>query len=70
VISLELAASPACISVNDADTIWMSRIAMNMPNTIDRKANSRRGSIWSAESESGMAGAARPAVMVGEVAIG
>ena len=42
---VELAASPAWISVNEAETIWMSRIAMNMPNTMQRKANSRRGSI-------------------------
>src|SRR5215470_15574296 len=44
VISLAEAASPAWISVSEAETIWMSRIAMNMPNTIDRKAMSLRGS--------------------------
>src|SRR5215472_7783670 len=44
--SLE-AASPAWISVSEADTIWMSRIAMNMPNTMARKAASRRGSMRS-----------------------
>src|SRR3954463_15110149 len=50
--SLELADSPAWISDSDADTTWMSRIAMNMPNTMIRKAISRRGTI---RSEAGAA---------------
>src|SRR3954454_4657794 len=40
--SLELAERPAWISDSEAETIWMSRIDMNMPNTMIRKANSRR----------------------------
>src|SRR5471032_1838567 len=46
--SLELADRPAWISVSDAETIWMSRIDMNMPNTMIRNANSRRGGMRSA----------------------
>src|ERR1700680_927017 len=45
--SLELADRPAWISVSDAETIWMSRIDMNMPNTMMRNANSRRGAMRS-----------------------
>src|SRR5437763_9335958 len=45
--SLELADSPAWISDSDADTTWMSRIAMNIPNTMMRNANSRRGAMRS-----------------------
>src|SRR4051794_26956856 len=45
--SLELADSPAWISASDAETIWMSRIDMNIPNTMIRNANSRRGEIRS-----------------------
>src|SRR3954465_12456602 len=45
--SLELAARPAWISDSDAETIWMSRIDMNIPNTMIRKANSRRGATRS-----------------------
>src|ERR1700674_2422180 len=45
--SLELADRPAWISVSDAETIWMSRIDMNMPNTMIRNANSRRGAMRS-----------------------
>src|ERR1700719_1637359 len=45
--SLELADRPAWISVSDAETTWMSRIDMNIPNTMIRNANSRRGSMRS-----------------------
>src|ERR1700712_3397014 len=45
--SLELADRPAWISVNDAETIWMSRIDMNIPHTMIRNANSRRGAMRS-----------------------
>src|ERR1700728_2618456 len=45
--SLELADRPAWMSVSDAETIWMSRIDMNIPNTMIRNANSRRGAIRS-----------------------
>src|ERR1700674_3231535 len=45
--SLELADRPAWMSESDAETIWMSRIDMNMPNTMIRNANSRRGGIRS-----------------------
>src|ERR1700730_2528940 len=46
--SLELADRPAWMSVSEAETIWMSRIDMNMPNTMIRNANSRRGGMRSA----------------------
>src|SRR5580692_11446793 len=52
--SLELADRPAWISVSDAETIWMSRIDMNIPNTMMRNATSRRGATRS----DGAAGAA------------
>src|SRR6266478_9500418 len=45
--SLELADRPAWISESDAETTWMSRIDMNIPNTMMRNANSRRGSMRS-----------------------
>src|SRR3954471_20546080 len=45
--SLELAERPAWISASDAETIWMSRIDMNIPNTMMRNANSRRGAMRS-----------------------
>src|ERR1700738_1384235 len=45
--SLELADRPAWMSVSDAETIWMSRIDMNIPNTMMRNGNSRRGSLRS-----------------------
>src|SRR6202521_80050 len=45
--SVELADRPAWISVSDAETIWMSRIDMNMPNTMIRNANRRFGAIRS-----------------------
>src|SRR3954451_1716107 len=45
--SLELAERPAWISDSDAETIWMSRIDMNIPHTMMRNANSRRGSMRS-----------------------
>jgi hypothetical protein len=35
------------MSVSDAETIWMSRIDMNIPNTMMRNANSRRGAMRS-----------------------
>src|ERR1700687_3122099 len=45
--SLELADRPAWISVSDAETTWMSRIDMNIPNTMMRNATSRRGAMRS-----------------------
>src|SRR4051812_23647661 len=51
--SLELADSPAWISASDAETIWMSRIDMNIPNTMIRNANSRRGEIRSDATAAG-----------------
>src|ERR1700751_1474484 len=45
--SVELADKPAWMSVSDAETIWMSRIDMNIPNTMMTKATTRRGSIRS-----------------------
>src|SRR6202795_1733905 len=46
--SLELADRPAWMSVSDAETTWMSRIDMNIPNTMMRNATSRRGEMRSA----------------------
>src|SRR5260221_12203299 len=51
--SLELADRPAWISLSDAETTWMSRIDMNIPNTMMRNAISRRRAI---RSEGGAAG--------------
>src|SRR3954462_2331582 len=51
--SLEEAESPAWISDSDAETIWMSRIDMNIPNTMMRNANSRRGGIRSDAAAAG-----------------
>src|ERR1700754_4484309 len=45
--SLWLAERPAWISLSEAETIWMSRMDMNIPNTMMRKANSRLGGIRS-----------------------
>ena len=45
--SVELADRPAWMSVSDAETIWMSRIDMNIPNTMIRNAISRRGAMRS-----------------------
>src|SRR5882724_12885984 len=45
--SLVLAERPAWISDSDAETTWMSRIAMNIPNTMIRNANIRRGAMRS-----------------------
>src|ERR1700737_4530030 len=45
--SVELADRPAWISLSDAETTWMSRIDMNIPNTMMRNANSRRGGMRS-----------------------
>src|SRR6202158_6126450 len=45
--SVELADRPAWISLSEAETTWMSRIDMNMPNTMIRNAISRRGGICS-----------------------
>src|SRR5579862_7197848 len=46
--SVELAERPAWMSVSEAETTWMSRIDMNIPNTMIRNATSRRGSMRSA----------------------
>src|ERR1700744_3179084 len=45
--SVELADRPAWMSDSEAETIWMSRIDMNIPNTMMVKATTRRGSIRS-----------------------
>ena len=45
--SLELADRPAWMSVSEAETTWMSRIDMNIPNTMIRNAISRRGAMRS-----------------------
>src|SRR5262245_66424796 len=39
--SLWLAERPAWISLSEAETIWMSRMDMNIPNTMMRKHHSR-----------------------------
>src|SRR5271156_831321 len=59
--SVELADRPAWMSVSEAETIWMSRIDMNIPNTMMRNATSRRGAMRSA----GAAGA--PVIPCGAV---
>src|SRR5437764_13359979 len=41
--SLELADRPAWISESDAETTWMSRIDINMPNSMMRNAIHPRG---------------------------
>src|ERR1700676_3880501 len=48
--SLELADRPAWISLSDAETTWMSRIDMNIPNTMMRNANNRRGGMRSEDA--------------------
>src|SRR3978361_1283978 len=45
--SEERAEGPAWISLSEAETIWMSRIDMNIPNTMIKNANSRRGAMRS-----------------------
>src|SRR5215468_3138381 len=45
--SLWLAERPAWISLSEAETIWMSKMDMNIPNTMMRNANSRFGGIRS-----------------------
>src|ERR1700676_784023 len=45
--SLELADRPAWMPVSEAETTWMSRIDMNIPNTMMRNATSRRGAMRS-----------------------
>src|ERR1019366_4465866 len=45
--SLEEADRPAWISLSEAETTWMSRIDMNIPNTMMRNAISRRGAMRS-----------------------
>src|SRR5580698_9874013 len=60
--SLGLADRPAWMSVSEAETIWMSRIAMNIPNTMMRNAISRRGTMRSD-------GAEASAVIVGGAAV-
>src|SRR5258708_15141374 len=64
--SLELADRPAWISLSDAETTWMSRIDMNIPNTMMRNAISRRGAIRSEGAAAGfiITGGAGAAAMV------
>src|SRR5512141_997778 len=45
--SVALADKPAWLSASEAETTWMSRIDMNIPNTMMRNANSRRGAMRS-----------------------
>src|SRR4051812_27518100 len=68
--SLEDADSPAWISDSDAETIWMSRIDMNIPNTMIRKANSRRGATRSEGGAIGRGAAPLPGGTVVVVDIG
>src|ERR1700730_14677795 len=49
--SLELADRPAWISVSEAETIWMSRIDMNIPNHMMSNTPSRRGAMRSDGAE-------------------
>jgi hypothetical protein len=48
-----LADNPAWISDSDAETIWMSRIDMNIPNTMMRNAISLRVLIVSVAGTGG-----------------
>src|SRR3984885_6621711 len=48
--SVELADRPAWMSESEAETIWMSRIDMNIPNTMMRNAISRRGEMRSEDA--------------------
>src|ERR1700751_5228454 len=43
--SLWLADRPAWISLSEAETIWMSRMDMNIPKTMMRKGNTPWGGI-------------------------
>src|SRR5882724_9258333 len=52
--SLELADRPAWISASEAETIWMSRIDMNIPNTMIRNVSSRRGAMRSEAAAAGL----------------
>src|SRR5712671_255035 len=66
--SEELADRPAWISASEAETIWMSRIDMNIPNTMMRNANSRRGGIRSDAAAAGFCiagGAVVASAMIG-----
>ena len=60
--SVALADKPAWISLSDAETTWMSRIDMNIPNTMMRNANSRRGGMRST-------GAAAAVIIVGAAVV-
>src|SRR5215213_3455516 len=62
--SLELAERPAWICCSDAETTWMSRIAMNIPNTMMRNANSRRGRMRSSAAAFMEGGAAVASAMI------
>src|SRR6185437_5394493 len=70
--SVELADRPAWMSESEAETIWMSRIDMNIPNTMMTNATTRFGSIRSETSGVGiMAGDAVVAfAMVCSVQVG
>ena len=46
--SSDEAESPAWISDSEAETIWMSRIAMNIPNTMKTNAAIRRAEKFGA----------------------
>jgi hypothetical protein len=52
------------MSVSEAETTWMSRIDMNIPNTMIRNATSRRGSIRSVGAVRIIAGDAVASVMM------
>ena len=56
--SVELAERPAWMSLSEAETTWMSRIDMNMPNTMIRNATSRRGAMRSDGAEAVIPGVA------------
>src|ERR1700737_883775 len=67
--SLALADRPAWISDSDAETIWMSRIDMNIPNTMITNAIIRRGATRSDGAASIGVPPARPGGAVIEVDI-
>ncbi len=57
-ISSEEAERPAWICESDAETIWMSRIAMNIPNTMKMNAASRFAPKWGSATPAGAEGRA------------
>src|SRR5260221_12706678 len=58
------------MSVSDAETIWMSRIDMNIPNTMMRKAIRRRGAMRSDAAAVIIGEATVASAIIGSIGIG